>query len=779
MPIVLSVLHLTSRLFAANQRIPMKRILATLFLAAGIASAYDHASYNQTGLIIQYDAADNGGDASKLVNLGTAGNAFDLTLAASSGGSIDDGAIIVSGQNSWSMSAQATATAPGGGYTVEFVGEQTGGAAQGNNCVAISLDAGKEYEAVATPIRFSLGTVNTSRYSIQALASAWGSWQNSFSGTGTVAGSVRATRTAVVDSSTRVISYYENGELIGTSNGNVAGTTDNGIRRVCLGDLRRGRGYATWKGRMYSIRIYNRPLSAAEVAENYEVDGYRFYGQVSAAGQLVIANKPSDVGVPTPGSGVHSPATGAMVACSATAPFYKNGIRYMATGYTIETTSDGGETWSEPVAYTGTTYSYVNEGVTTRLTWQWEPTHYRLYVTKNGGSETFAFSPEIAIADSVNTSTAGGYYPTGATVRVTAEAATESVVSTFSKWTGDAGETTANPVTVTMDGVRNIKAWFSRPWLLDTSSNRLTKDEWVLQCEYEKVTVDGVQESARTISGCVSGSGVLDMSELNRDLAAQNVTMLVRKIKSGAFGENRNITGLVLPAQEYGVGIVDIGQGAFYTCTQLAGELDLWSVVTLGPAAFYGCEKLSGNLVMPRCVSLGDRCFRMGNPGKAFKNGRLVAPELQEIAEGAFAACAFTSAYLPKFAPTKVVGNYPFYNAKYLTNIVFSADVKALHPQFVYGGTPESGILVLDFPGNRPTTDISTWMASEKKSQIVIRTPWQFSANWTSDTANFVPKEDVTDTPSDEIRAMKHILGQYGGCWLKEIPPDPSVIFLH
>ena len=218
--------------------------------------------------------------------------------------------------------------------------------------------------------------------------------------------------------------------------------------------------------------------------------------------------------------------------------------------------------------------------------------------------------------------------------------------------------------------------------------------------------------------------------------------------------------------------------GAFQNCSNLAGEIDFWSVVSIGNNAFNSCEKLSGDLVLPVCTSVGGRTFRMGTAGKAFKNGRLIAPELLTMDEGAFGSCAFTSAYLPKFAPTTTSGNYPFYGVTCLTNIVFSADVTALHNKFIYTGTPASGILVLDFPKNRPTTAFSTWMDSTKKSQIVIRTPNKFSSNWTSDADNFVPLADVTDTPSAEVLAVKRIIGQYAGCWLAEIPRSGLIVVL-
>ena len=761
----------------------MKRFIATIIVAfaATVASAYDHTSYNQTGLVIQYDAEDNGANASTLVNLGTGGSAFNLA-AQTSNDKVEDGVIKVGHlaegnykNHGWAYSsAAATAAGDGTGWTIEYVGAMSGGESRNGYSYVVGIDNGADGGRL---LYLASGQPSTTSIGAEAMAGGYNYEGNSFvkgADLGTETNGAFATRTVTLNTSTKTVTFYENGVAIGS--GTTKGTTAGGVKRVNIGDMRKGRGYGWWEGEIKNVRIYSRVLSAAEVASNYDIDGYRFYGKTSAAGQLVIANNPGDIGVPVPAAGVQSPASGATLNCSATEPFYKDGVRYMATGYTLETSTDGGSTWSAPVAYAGNTYAYVNEGVTTRLVWQWTPTHYRLYVTKNGGSETFVFSPAVDIADEVDTTTVGGYFPTNTTVSVTAQTTSTPVVSTFTKWTGDAGETTANPLSVTMNGAKSVKAWFLRPWYLDTHANTVSKGDWTLQCGYATVTTNGVQLSGRSITGVISGSGVLDMSELNRDLADQEVEYLVVKIANEAFNGNNKITGLVLPAEEYGVGIVEIGQNAFSGCSNLAGGLDLWSVVTIAGGAFYNCEKLSGDLILPRCTSVGNRTFRMGNTGKAFKNGRLVAPELLTMEEGAFAACAFTYAYLPKFAPTTVSGQYPFYNATYYTNIVFSADVTTLHPQFIYAGTPASGVLVLDFPGNRPTTAFSTWMDSAKKSQIVIRTPSKVSTNWTSDTANYVPMENVTDTPSADVLAVKKIVGQYAGCWLSEIQPGGTII---
>ena len=761
----------------------MKKLISAMFfaaLAAAVALAYDHTSYNQTGLVIQYDAEGNGADASTLVNLGSAGSAFNLA-AQTTDDKVEDGVIkvghLATGNykaHGWAWTSEAsTAAGDGTGWTIEYVGAMSGGESKNDYSYVVGIDNGLDAGRL---LYLASGQPSTTSIGAEAMAGGYNSEGTSFvkgAGLGTETNGAFATRTVTLNTSTKTVTFYENGVEIGS--GTTKGTTAGGVKRVNIGDMRKGRAYGWWEGEIKNVRIYSRVLSAAEIALNYDIDGYRFYGKTSVAGQLVIANNPSDIGVPVPSAGVQSPASGTTLHCSATEPFYKDGVRYVATGYTFETSTDGGSTWSAPVAYAGNTCDYVNEGVTTRLVWQWTPTHYRLYVTKNGGSETFVFSPAVDIADEIDTTTVGGYFPTNTTVSVTAQTTSTPVVSTFTKWTGDAGETTANPLSVTMDGAKSVKAWFLRPWYLDASANMVSKGDWTLQCGYATVTTNGVQLSGLSITGVISGSGVLDMSELNRDLADQEVTMLVRKIGDSAFYGNTAITGLVLPAEEYGVGIVEIGSGAFQNCSNLAGEIDFWSVVTFGNNAFYSCEKLSGDLILPRCTSVGNRTFRMGNTGKAFRNGRLVAPELLTMEEGAFAACAFTYAYLPKFAPTTVSGSYPFYNATYYTNIVFSADVTRLHPQFIYAGTPASGVLVLDFPANRPTTAFSTWMASAKKSQIVIRTTAKAASNWTSDTANYVPMENVTDTPSAAVLAVKKIVGQYAGCWLSVIIPKQGL----
>ena len=57
--------------------------------------------------------------------------------------------------------------------------------------------------------------------------------------------------------------------------------------------------------------------------------------------------------------------------------------------------------------------------------------------------------------------------------------------------------------------------------------------------------------------------------------------------------------------------ITEIGEGAFYECSGLSGELHLpESLTSIGDSAFYGCSGLSGELHLPESLtSIGDRAF--------------------------------------------------------------------------------------------------------------------------------------------------------------------------
>ena len=121
-------------------------------------------------------------------------------------------------------------------------------------------------------------------------------------------------------------------------------------------------------GTMKALRLYNRPLSDAEIAQNYKVDAARFDGVLVDA-NVVVAGKYTDYEGLAAGE-YEVLGTGTFTAGAATDA--KGKVRPVV-GYTIETWD--GSVWSAPVSHTGSSYTYT-EGTSpakVRLTWRWQP----------------------------------------------------------------------------------------------------------------------------------------------------------------------------------------------------------------------------------------------------------------------------------------------------------------------------------------------------------------------------------------------------------------------
>ena len=121
-------------------------------------------------------------------------------------------------------------------------------------------------------------------------------------------------------------------------------------------------------GTVKALRAYNRPLSAAEIAQNYTVDAARFDGVLIDA-NVVVAGKYTDYEGLAAGE-YEVLGTGTFTAGAATDA---NGKVRPVIGYAIETWNNGA--WSAPVSYAGASYTYT-EGMSpakVRLTWKWQP----------------------------------------------------------------------------------------------------------------------------------------------------------------------------------------------------------------------------------------------------------------------------------------------------------------------------------------------------------------------------------------------------------------------
>lgn len=738
-------------------------------IAVGFLSSttfgYSHSDYAQNGLIVQYDAPDNVDSTTKLTNFGSLGSTYDLS-SLSDANTVVGGVIAVNGYNGkgWGMGSKASTATKGDtaytevGYTVEYVGltkdtDTTARHPIGSDAVG-STSPG--------PFRLSTYGKDSRKTGCEALANSYGyeNAANFKAFEGQLKGSERATRSFTVNSVTGEIRYYENGMYVG--NYTVKPITDRGIQSVNLGDLRKGRGYNAWSGEMYSIRIYNRILTAEELSSNAETDAYRFLGKTES-GQLTITTEPNGIGRPSPSSGTYSAPKETMV-CTATEPFYQNGVRYVCTGYTLEEQLENGE-WGAPVTYEGTSLEYAGAKTAMRLTWHWIPTHYRLYVTKHGGTETFELDPAPDITDEAD-ETVGGYYASGTAVAVRAIPSTMPVASVFEGWTGDMGtdSANANPIGLTLDQSRTIVAGFKRPWH-KTGDLEVSDGVWTLTLQRLQSTIDDIEAAYSIKKG--TGSGVLDMSELNKILVATG-DKPVKAIEASAFNGCSAMTGLIFPTEENGEGIAVIGGDAFRGCTNLSGTPNFWALETISArTAFLDITKVSGDLLLPKAKQLiGDRIFR--NNGY---DGFLSAPVLESAGTASFAGLKITDAHLPSLTSWS---EQLFYGMSRLQHITASPEITT-----IAGNVFEAcsfSCCTIDFPKNMPTS-----AGGVGGSWIIVRVPGKYQKAWLESDL-FVPLaqiENVEKQPNYATAAgMKKLVGTWNGAWLVVTPQPGMVVIL-
>jgi len=126
-------------------------------------------------------------------------------------------------------------------------------------------------------------------------------------------------------------------------------------------------------GKIKSFRLYNRPLSEAELSKNRIVDDARFFGGPSVTNVEVATTFSFLQGKEESGTyGVRGSYTFSCPETTATV----RGVDYALDGYTIETWSETyGWNSATATACTGNTYTYT-EGESpekVRLTWRWKP----------------------------------------------------------------------------------------------------------------------------------------------------------------------------------------------------------------------------------------------------------------------------------------------------------------------------------------------------------------------------------------------------------------------
>ena len=119
-------------------------------------------------------------------------------------------------------------------------------------------------------------------------------------------------------------------------------------------------------GTIKAVRIYDRVLTDAELAQNREIDEARFFGAPLAAG-VVVASSVRGVNGNEPEGEYALPAGGHTFTAPATVTVGED--FYSCTGYTLETWD--GSAWSAPVSYASSSYTATDTSAKVRLTWLW------------------------------------------------------------------------------------------------------------------------------------------------------------------------------------------------------------------------------------------------------------------------------------------------------------------------------------------------------------------------------------------------------------------------
>ena len=395
---------------------------------------------------------------------------------------------------------------------------------------------------------------------------------------------------------------------------------------------------------------------------------------VSGEDKLVIASDLNAAGNPDPACGSVNVAPGASRTCRAGGrPDFRDGRCYTCNGYSLETSDDGGQTWSAPEYHRGAgdEYVFTNEGVLTRLTWLWDVTAHKLTVTADLGRETFAYAPEADFVDLDGCR----YYKPGSTVTLTPIGAVEPTVSTFRAWENppEGSTQSGDALVLTMpDALLSVNASFARHWkFVPKAESGLVADtifdgNWQIYVDAHSGTIDGVTKPYQTSApsgrgnAVVAGSGRLDFTTLNADLAAQGIEKPLKHIRGKSFSDCETLTELVIPAD-----IPSLYGSAFLNCTHLTSatlcpNLLLWDSES-GTGAFFGCSSLT-QVSMPNASILPKRIFAMCSSLQT-----LDLPEgVGSIDQSAFFCCTnLTSLTLPSTVTN--IGMMAFYGTSRLT----------------------------------------------------------------------------------------------------------------
>ncbi len=123
-------------------------------------------------------------------------------------------------------------------------------------------------------------------------------------------------------------------------------------------------------GTVKAIRVYNRVLSDAELAQNRQVDEVRFFGAAMPVTNVVVASTVRGLSGDTP-EGAYALSSGGHTFTAPASVSVGDDV-YSCAGYTLETWD--GSAWGAPVANAGLSCTLSDTSAKVRLTWQWTHT---------------------------------------------------------------------------------------------------------------------------------------------------------------------------------------------------------------------------------------------------------------------------------------------------------------------------------------------------------------------------------------------------------------------
>ena len=336
--------------------------------------------------------------------------------------------------------------------------------------------------------------------------------------------------------------------------------------------------------------------------------------------------------------------------CTAAEYGFETGIVYRCVGYTKEVRAVGEEEWSEAEEIDELTFAYERGEQDVRITWRWVPVGVALTMRSHSGSgDTFTFDADYYHPAEPNV----GYYDYNSTAQVTIHPASEPT-STFSgEIFGDVeGVTVSGEVLTVPMGMRprTIEVGFHRHWhwshVRDAAGNttaidQVTDGNWTINITPYLSPIAGyaagegyrlAEINADGFRAYVSGSGTLDLTYLNDDLALQGKMPLIR-LNPGSFVNVSQLTELIVPAniptglhnpfggcknlkrvvwhpdsELFGGDNELANPGCFEGCTALESVVAT-NLTRLPPRFFSGCTALTNVVFGARLGKIASRAF--------------------------------------------------------------------------------------------------------------------------------------------------------------------------